>query len=111
MTVERPLLEKCEILGAETEVVVRDKRGNPKPDPKLRDHERVSLTENIDAYYQREVKPHVPDNWIDRKKDKVGYEINFNRYFYQYMPLRSLKEIADEILALNGTPRPCCFPL
>ena len=46
-------------------------------------------------------KPHVPDSWIDRKKDKVGYEINFNRYFYQYTPLRSLKEITDELLALE----------
>ena len=101
VTVERPLIEKCEILGAETEVVVRDKQGNPKPDPKLRDHERVPLTEDIDDYYQREVKPHVPDSWIDRKKDKVGYEINFNRYFYQYTPLRSLKEITDELLALE----------
>ena len=101
VTVERPLIEKQEILGEETEVVVTDKQGNPKPDPKLRDHERVPLTENIDDYYQREVKPHVPDRWIDRKKDKVGYEINFNRYFYQYTPLRSLKEITDELLALE----------
>ncbi|RKU14171.1 restriction endonuclease subunit M [Candidatus Poribacteria bacterium] len=101
VTVERPLIEKQEILGEQTEVVVTDKQGNPKPDPKLRDYERVPLTKNIEDYYQREVKPHVPDSWIDRKKDKVGYEINFNRYFYQYTPLRSLKEIADEILALE----------
>ena len=95
VTVERPLID------AETGVVLRDKRGNPKPDPALRDHERVPLTEEIDDYYQREVKPHLPDSWLDRKKDKVGYEINFNRYFYQYTPLRSLKEIADEMLALE----------
>ena len=101
VTVERPLVEKCEILDEEREVVVRDKRGNPKPNPTLRDYERVPLTEEIDAYYQREVKPHMPDSWLDRKKDKVGYEINFNRYFYQYTPLRSLKEIADEMLALE----------
>ena len=101
VTVERPLVEKCQILGAETEVVVRDKQGNPKPDTKLRDYERVPLAENIEDYYQREVKPHVPDSWIDRKKDKVGYEINFNRYFYQYTPLRSLKGITDELLALE----------
>ena len=101
VTVERPLIEKQEILGEETEVVVTDKQGNPKPDTALRDYERVPLTEDIDDYYQREVKPHVPDSWVDRKKDKVGYEINFNRYFYQYTPLRSLKEIADEILALE----------
>ena len=101
VTVERPLIEKREILGEEQAVVVRDKRGNPKPDPTLRDYERVPLTEEIDDYYRREVKPHLPDSWIDRKKDKVGYEINFNRYFYQYTPLRSLKEIADEMLALE----------
>ena len=95
VTVERPLID------AETGVVLRDKRGNPKPDPALRDHERVPLTEDIDDYYQREVKPHLLDSWLDRKKDKVGYEINFNRYFYQYTPLRSLKEIADEMLALE----------
>ena len=101
VTVERPLIEKREILGEEREVVLRDKRGNPKPNPALRDHERVPLTEKIDDYYQREVKPHLPDSWLDRKKDKVGYEINFNRYFYQYTPLRSLKEITDEMLALE----------
>ena len=101
VTVERPLIERQEILGEEVEVIIRDRQGNPKPDPKLRDHARVPLTEDIDAYYQREVEPHVPDSWIDRKQDKVGYEINFNRYFYQYTPLRSLKEIADELLALE----------
>ena len=101
VTVERPLIERQEILGEAMEVVVQDRRGNPKPDPKLRDYERVPLTTDIDAYYQQEVKPHVPDSWIDRKKDKVGYEINFNRYFYQYTPLRSLAEIAEEILVLE----------
>ena len=101
VTIERPLIEKREILGAEKEFVVRDKRGNPKPDTRLRDSERVPLTESIDDYYEREVKPHVPDSWIDRKKNKVGYEINFNRYFYQYTPLRSLKEITDELFALE----------
>ena len=95
VTVERPLID------AETGDILRDKRGNPKPDPALRDYERVPLTEEIDDYYQREVKPHLPDSWLDRKKDKVGYEINFNRYFYQYTPLRPLKEIADEMLALE----------
>ena len=95
VTIERPLIDE------ETGDVVQDKKGNPKPDTKLRDHERVPLTEDIDDYYQREVKPHVPDSWIDREKNKVGYEINFNRYFYQYTPLRSLKEITDELLALE----------
>ena len=93
--VERPLIDK------KTGDILRDKRGNPKPDPTLRDYERVPITDEIDDYYRREVKPHVPDSWLDRKKDKVGYEINFNRYFYQYTPLRSLKEIADEMLSLE----------
>ena len=101
VTVERPLVERQEVFGDEKEFVVRDKKGNPKPDTKVRDYERVPLTENIEDYYQREVKPHLPDSWIDRKRDKVGYEINFNRYFYQYTPLRSLKEITDELLALE----------
>lgn len=101
VTIERPLIERQEIFGEEQEFVVKNKKGNPKPDTKRRDHERVPLTENIKDYYQREVKPHVPDSWIDREKDKVGYEINFNRYFYQYTPLRSLQEIADEMLALE----------
>ena len=101
VTIERPLIEKQEILGEETKIVVTDKKGNPKPDTKLRDYERVPLTEEVDDYYQREVKPHLPDSWIDRKKDKVGYEINFNRYFYQYTPLRSLQEIAEEMLDLE----------
>ena len=95
VTVERPLID------AEPGVVLRDKRGNPKPNPTLRDYERVPLTEEIDDYYQREVKPYLPDSWLDRRKDKVGYEINFNRYFYQYTPLRSLKEITDEMLTLE----------
>ena len=101
VTIERPLMEKIEILGEEREDIVRDKAGNPKPGAELRDYERVPLMEDIDEYYQREVKPHVPDSWMDRKKDKVGYEINFTKYFYQYKPLRSLKEITDEILALE----------
>ena len=101
VTVERPLVEVQKVSGEMKEVVVTDKKGNPKPDPALRDYERVPLTEDIGEYYEREVKPHVPDSWMDRKKDKIGYEINFNRYFYRYTPLRSLNEIAEELLALE----------
>ena len=95
VTVERPLIDD------ETGDIVTDKKGNPKPDSTLRDHERVPLTENIDDYYQREVKPHLPDSWMDRKKDKVGYEINFNKYFYAVQSLRSLREITREIVNLE----------
>ena len=70
-------------------------------------YERIPLTEDIDDYHQREVKPHLPDSWLDRKKDKVGYEINFNRYFYQYTSLRSLKAIADEIVVLERQVKAC----
>jgi type I restriction enzyme M protein len=71
---------------------------NPfEPDPDLRDFENVPLKDDIDAYFKREVRPHVPDAWMDRSKDKVGYEINFNRHFYKYIPPRSLEEIDAEL--------------
>ena len=54
----------------------------------------VLLSEDIDEYYDREVRPHLPDSWMDRSKDKVGYEINFTKYFYKFTPLRSLEEIS-----------------
>ena len=68
-----------------------------EPDPDLRDHERVPLTEDIDAYFEQEVRPHVPDAWMDRSKDKLGYEINFNRHFYIYTPPRPLEEIDSDL--------------
>jgi type I restriction enzyme M protein len=78
-----------------------------EPDPALRDFENVPLTEDVDDYFRREVLPHVPDAWMDRTKDKIGYEINFNRHFYRYQPPRPLEQIdadlkkaEDEILRL-----------
>ncbi len=68
-----------------------------EPDTDLRDFENVSLKDDIDAYFEREVHPHVPDAWMDRSKDKVGYEINFNRHFYKYTPPRPLEEIDAEL--------------
>lgn len=80
----------------------RDKRtGKLIADSDLRDFENISLKDNIGEYFEREVKPHVPDAWIDEGKTKVGYEINFTKYFYQYKPLRSLEEIRKDILALE----------
>ena len=67
------------------------------PDAKLRDFENVPLKDDVDAYFAREVRPHVPDAWMDRKKDKVGYEINFNRHFYKYKPPRPLEEIDADL--------------
>ena len=67
----------------------------------MRDYEKISLKDDIDEYFEQEVKPHVPDAWMDRKKDKIGYEINFTKYFYKYTPLRSLDEIKTDILMLE----------
>ncbi len=87
----------------------RDKKGKLEPDPDLRDYENVPLKEDIYDYFEREVKPHVPLAWIDEKKvDKrdgkvgiVGYEIPFNRHFYEYKPPRALEEIDAELDALT----------
>lgn len=91
----------------QAEPVAGKDKGPYEPDADLRDFENISLKEDIDEYFRREVLPHVPDAWMDRSKDKVGYEINFNRYFYKYVPLRPLEEIdadlkqaEDEILRL-----------
>ncbi len=106
----------------ETAAICRDQDGNPEPDPELRDTESVPLPSGDDpadaegvppsvlAFFDREVKPHVPDAWIDtRKRDPkdgrvglIGYEINFNRYFYRYTPPRALEEIEADIRAIEG---------
>ncbi|QHS23765.1 SAM-dependent DNA methyltransferase [Virgibacillus sp. MSP4-1] len=85
----------------ETADMCLDKKGNPEPDPDLRDTENVPLKEDIDEYFEREVKPHVPDAWMDRDSIKIGYEIPFTRHFYQYTKLRSSEEITEEIRELE----------
>ena len=85
--------------------ICRGREGHPEPDAELRDTENVTLLEDIDSFFEREVKPHVPDAWIDtNRRDAqdgevglVGYEINFNRYFYEYRPPRPLEEIEADI--------------
>ena len=89
----------------DTADIIRDKNGNPEPDPDLRDYENVLLKEDIYEYFKREVKPHLPDAWIDEKKTKVGYEISFTKYFYKYKPLRPLDEITGDIKILEGETR------
>jgi type I restriction enzyme M protein len=81
----------------ETADVCTGRKGRPEPDPKLRDYENVPLKEDVATYVARQVLPHVPDAWVDESKTKVGYEINFSRYFYTYTPLRSLEEIEADI--------------
>jgi type I restriction enzyme M protein len=71
-------------------------------DSDLRDTENVPLKEDIHAYFQREVRPHVDEAWINLGATKIGYEISFNKYFYQHKPLRSLEEVTRDILALEA---------
>lgn len=82
----------------EAEAVLVDGRNEGyEPDPELRDFENVPLTYDVDAFFEHEVRPYLPDAWIDRSKDKVGYEINFNRHFFKYTPPRSLEELDVEL--------------
>lgn len=103
VTVEQPLKDA-------NGKIETDKNGNPKADSNLRDYENISflreqngklVKQTIEEYFEKEVKPHLPDAWIDDIKTKVGYEINFTKYFYEFKPLRSLEEIRRDILALE----------
>lgn len=104
ITVERPLRDESgqPVLG-----IKGKQKGKPQPDSALRDTENVPLSEELQAYFEREVLPHAPDAWIDHEKTKVGYEIPFNRYFYVFKPPRllalidaDLKQTTDRILAM-----------
>ncbi|QSO48476.1 type I restriction-modification system subunit M [Alicyclobacillus mengziensis] len=106
LTIPAPLLKA--VLSAlsekdETADICLDSKGNPEPDPDLRDTENVPLTEDIYDYFLKEIKPHLPDAWMDESKTKVGYEIPFTRYFYKHIPLRSSLEIVDEVKSLEST--------
>ncbi|MCZ8318806.1 MAG: class I SAM-dependent DNA methyltransferase [Silanimonas sp.] len=99
ITVERPLRDEV------GNVVVFEKgkqKGQPQPDGNLRDTENVPLGEDIRAYFDREVRPHAPDAWIEESKSKVGYEIPFNRHFYVFEPLRPLEEIDADLKAVSS---------
>jgi type I restriction enzyme M protein len=94
ITVERPLRDN------KGKIVLGDKgkfKGKPQPDPNLRDTEIVPLSEDVKAYFNRQVSPHVPDAWIDHEKAKIGYEIPFNRYFYVFEAPRDLTVIDAEL--------------
>lgn len=106
----------------QTAEICTDSKGNPEPDPELRDNENISLPENIklplpleydnktgleevvemvkdhcEDYLKKEVLPHVPDAWIDYSKTKVGYEIPITRHFYVYKPPRELEKLEEDI--------------
>ena len=90
--------------------VCTDNHGGPEPDKELRDHELVPMKEDWQEYMVREVTPFVPDAWVDESyrdaRDgeigRVGYEVNFNRYFYKYVPPRPLEVIDAELKALEA---------
>jgi type I restriction enzyme M protein len=84
----------------ETAEICRDAKGNPEPDPKLRDTENVPLGQDIDEHVAREVLPYFPDAWVDHAKTKTGYEIPFTRHFYEYIPPRPLEEIDADVKGL-----------
>jgi type I restriction enzyme M protein len=108
----------------ETADICYDKNGKPEPDPELRDNEIIDLPPNTilplpldydnetgledlvklvkvhcEEYMKEEVLPYVESAWIDYSKTKIGYEINFTKYFYEFKPLRSLAVIRSDILA------------
>jgi type I restriction enzyme M protein len=98
--------------------ICTDSKGRPEPDPDLRDYENVPLKESVAAYFEREVKPHVPDAWVagveirggkaaivDEDKVRIGYEIPVTRHFYKYTPLRPVGEIEADIRRLEGDVR------
>jgi type I restriction enzyme M protein len=93
LTIEQPLVQDGK--------VVMDKKGKMKPDGSLRDTERIPLDVDIDDYFEKEVKPHLPNSWVDKDKTQVGYEINFTKYFYKYTPLRSVQDVLKDLLELE----------
>ena len=78
------------------------KKGKKQADPTLRDTENVPLTEDIDAYFEREVKPYAPDAWVDTKKTKVGYVIPMNRYFFEYREPEAVESIVERIRKIEA---------
>ena len=102
ITVEQPLKENGKVVKS---------KGKPKADSALRDYENIPflktdqngilVSQTIEEYFEREVKPHLPTAWIDETKTKIGYEINFTKYFYEFKPLRPLDKIKADILALE----------
>ena len=93
VTVERPQRDE------NGEIIT--KKGKPVADTKLRDTENVPMTDDIQAYFEREVLPYAPDAWIDEKKTKTGYEIPMTRYFYEYQPPEPVESIVERINALE----------
>lgn len=118
---EKALLDALAVRDSEAPVI-SDRKGNPEPDPDLRDNENVPLPDiptmwtqdpvdrlasmeyrtTVEDYMAAEVLPYVPDAWVDYTKTKLGYEVPLTRHFYKYVPPRPLTEIDAEIGALEN---------
>lgn len=94
VTIERPERNK-------NGDIVYKKNRNMRADTSLRDTEDIPLTEDINEYFKREILKFIPDAWIDRKKDKVGYEIPFTKLFYKYIPPEPSETISERIKQLE----------
>lgn len=81
---------------------VTDNKGNKKPDSSLKDTEKIPLKTDIEEYFNKEVLKYYKDAWMNRSKDKVGYEINFTQYFYKYEVPRSLEDIEKDIMEITS---------
>lgn len=93
LTIEQPLVQDGKVL--------MDKKGNIKIDTSLRDTERIPLDVDIDGYFNGEVKPHLPNSWVDKEKTQIGYEINFTKYFYKYTSVRSIQDVLQDLMNLE----------
>jgi type I restriction enzyme M protein len=87
----------------ETADVCVGAKGKPEPDPDLRGTENVPLDEDLQTYFEREVKPFAPDAWIADDKTKIGCEVPFTRYFYKYQPPRALSDIDKDLATITAS--------
>lgn len=119
--VQKAVLDSLAVRDTEAPLIT-DRKGNPEPDAELRDNENVPLPDvkvsyetdvtgrldtieyrtAINDYVEAEVRPYVPDAWVDFTKTKIGYEIPLTRHFYKYIPPRPLEEIDAEIKQLEA---------
>ena len=105
VTLRRPeykVILRCLSERDETADVWTNTKGEPEPDPELRDTENVPPGEDVESYFEREVKPYVPDAWVVNDKTKKGFDIPFTWLFYEYHAPRQVAEIDADLLSLNG---------
>ena len=82
---------------------VRDSKGNMEPDKNLKDSEQIPMLYDggIKGFLEKEIKPYIPDAWIDEKSASIGYELSFTKYFYKPVELRPVEDIIKDLKALE----------